>query len=420
MATPTDRQLLIRLASTLPVGSEARRVVLAGCEKLKVPEMREQCEKSKKDGPPAAGKGKSKSKGDDKMPAELLEKFKAKKKAALPKGVQQLLAQLQANPDSTLPLKEATWLGPRRWDHANVLGNLGLVEWAPGGRGLGLTPKGKRYRLASQRSMWDSNRPALIRLASSLSTGSDERRVILARIQKEARGGWDETISGDLMRARFGDQAVMIEEMPGKPVKRKVRRIRFSTEWVMRGQWFNPGGPFLMGNIWNDAGITKNMTYDRAVAAMRGAIEEAGSNALKEAAKLSKKYPGNYMTPAEMQAQMDKVKWPKNFLGSEDVVSFLEVEPQDYSPISFRGKDFAGTSRWDEFTFYDEADKDDYMAQNEGMRAFYKSTSKGAARKLFKLLKADPSVVRNMDNGDFLLWLDKNKVSHRYVPTVWR
>ena len=125
MATPTDRQLLIRLASTLPVGSEARRVVLAGCEKLKVPEMREQCEKSKKDGPPAAGKGKSKSKGDDKMPAELLEKFKAKKKAALPKGVQQLLAQLQANPDSTLPLKEATWLGPRRWDHANVLGNLG-------------------------------------------------------------------------------------------------------------------------------------------------------------------------------------------------------------------------------------------------------------------------------------------------------
>ena len=60
------------------------------------------------------------------------------------------------------------------------------------------------------------------------------------------------------------------------------------------------------------------------------------------------------------------------------------------------------------------------MAQNEGMRAFYKSTSKGAARKLFKLLKADPSVVRNMDNGDFLLWLDKNKVSHRYVPTVWR
>jgi len=199
--TPFDSQTkkaLLRLASTLPVGSPERRVILAGCEKLPAGKMRENCEKSKKDGvQPGKGKSKSKSKSKskgDKMPAELLEKFKAKKKAsklkaqmsgagtwivvdasgkvaaegfsdlpaakrwiadqnkkkaALSKGVQQLLAQLQTNPDSTLPLKEATWLGSRRWDHANVLGNLGLVEWAPGGRGLRLTPKGKGYRLAS-------------------------------------------------------------------------------------------------------------------------------------------------------------------------------------------------------------------------------------------------------------------------------
>ena len=412
MATPTDRQLLIRVASTLPVGSEARRVILAGCEKLKVPAMRENCEKSKEDGvQPGKGKSKSKSKGDDKMPAELLEKFKAKKKAKtarLMKRQEKILRQYLDSASS--PAMDYDGLPPQVQSALRRVKNQETLH-SDVERWLGDN---------AQRSMWASNRPALIRLASSLPAGSDERRVILARIQKEARGGWDEVISGDLMRARFGGQRVMIEEMPGKPVKRKVRRITFSTEWVMRGGWFRPGGPFLMDNIWNDAGITKNMTYDRAVAAMRGAIEEVGTKALKEAAKLSKKYPGNYMTPAEMQAQMDKVKWPKNFLGNEDVVSFLEVEPQDYSPISFKGKDFAGTSRWDEFTFYDEADKDDYMAQMEGMRAFYKSTSKGAARKLFKLLKADPDVVRNMDNGDFLLWLGKNKVSHRYVPTVWR
>ena len=68
------------------------------------------------------------------------------------RGAQRLLAQLQANPDSTLPLKEATWLGSRRWDHANVLGNLGLVEWAPGGRGLMLTSKGRGFRAAADKT----------------------------------------------------------------------------------------------------------------------------------------------------------------------------------------------------------------------------------------------------------------------------
>ena len=79
------------------------------------------------------------------------------------RGAQRLLAQLQANPDSTLPLKEATWLGSRRWDHANVLGNLGLVEWAPGGRGLMLTSKGRGFRAAADKTAapdyewWDKN-----------------------------------------------------------------------------------------------------------------------------------------------------------------------------------------------------------------------------------------------------------------------
>ena len=78
-----DRSALIRLAALLPKGSPERRAILAGCEKLPEGPMRDNCEKSKKDGvKPGKGKAKSKGKKDDgKMPAELLEKFKAKKKA---------------------------------------------------------------------------------------------------------------------------------------------------------------------------------------------------------------------------------------------------------------------------------------------------------------------------------------------------
>ena len=85
--TASERSAMIRLAAALPVGSPERRAILAGCEKLPEGPMRDNCEKSKKDGvQPGKGKAKSddnKKKDDDgKMPAELLEKFKAKKKAA--------------------------------------------------------------------------------------------------------------------------------------------------------------------------------------------------------------------------------------------------------------------------------------------------------------------------------------------------
>lgn len=90
--TASERSAMIRLAAALPVGSPERRAILAGCEKLPAGPMRDNCEKSKEDGvQPGKGKAKSddKKKDDGKMPAELLEKFKAKKKAASgphPKG----------------------------------------------------------------------------------------------------------------------------------------------------------------------------------------------------------------------------------------------------------------------------------------------------------------------------------------------
>ena len=83
--TASERSAMVRLAATLPVGSPERRAILAGCEKLPAGAMRDNCEKSKKDGvQPGKGKSKAKSdskKDDGKMPAELLEKFKSKKKA---------------------------------------------------------------------------------------------------------------------------------------------------------------------------------------------------------------------------------------------------------------------------------------------------------------------------------------------------
>jgi hypothetical protein len=106
----SDLTAMIRLASTLPVGSPERRAILAGCEKLPAGGMRDNCEKSKENGGVGKSKGKKdekedgkkdKKKDDGKMPADLLEKFKGKKKAAMERSAMiHLAASLPAGDES--------------------------------------------------------------------------------------------------------------------------------------------------------------------------------------------------------------------------------------------------------------------------------------------------------------------------------
>jgi len=147
----TNRSAMIRLAALLPKGSPERRALLAGCEKLPEGPMRDNCEKSKKDGvKPGKGKAKSKGKKDDgKMPAELLEKFKAKKKA-----------------ERKAPPKEHQFTSE---DNPNPKGN--------DKDGDGKTNEKKPF---------ESKKAALVRLASTLPKGSDERRTLLAMLKSAA------------------------------------------------------------------------------------------------------------------------------------------------------------------------------------------------------------------------------------------
>ena len=253
-------------------------------------------------------------------------------------------------------------------------------------------------------------REKLIRLAHE----KPEMRKHLLPLIKEARGLSD-IITGKGMRSSLAghpEHKFLIEELPGKPVKRKVRR----REWDLGNlnHHMRSTNAFMMENIQRDAKIHKGMSYDQAVVAMTKAVAKAVDNAVQGSAENAKKYPKNY----EAIDKKDLLKtWARTLSSYEDTVSWLEVEPANYEPISFKGKDFGGTSKWGEFTFYEDSDPYD---QQEGMRAFSKSNSKGAARKLFKLLKANPEVVRSMDSGDFTKWLQANKISYRYVPTVWR
>jgi hypothetical protein len=187
--TASERSAMIRLAALLPVGSPERRALIAGCEKMKSPEMVKSCEAMKAGNPPG-GKGKSKAKSDDKkkddgkMPAELLEKFEAKDKKAgdVPAELKKHQFTSEDNPNpkgndkdgdgetnepSPVPKKAEKY----PWDEC--------IEQQTKAYSAEAAPKicGKIRAESQGRSA--SPKAALVRLAASMPKGSTERKTIL-------------------------------------------------------------------------------------------------------------------------------------------------------------------------------------------------------------------------------------------------
>lgn len=253
-------------------------------------------------------------------------------------------------------------------------------------------------------------RSHVLRVAADLPVGDPTRRKILAVLREGGRD-WKPLVSNDKVRIQWQDHpgnSLMIQELPTKPVKRRLRRATVETQMWVHHLGTGAGDHFLMSNILRDAKLTSSMNYDQAVNAMRQAVEKAKQRAISDERS------------SFTEDWFKKFGWGSKWWFNEDDVYFLEVEPTDYKPVSFAGRDFGGKSEWNSFTFYDDKDDDEYMRQMEGMRAFYESTSAAPARKLFKLLKADPDAVKRMDIKQFKALLDKNKIAYKYVPTVWR
>ena len=193
--TASERSAMIRLAATLPVGSPERRALIAGCEKMKSPEMVKSCE-AMKAGKPPGGKGKSKAKSDDKkkddgkMPAELLEKFEAKKAGDVPAELKkhQFTSEDNPNPkgndkDGDGKSGEPSPLKGKKADHHEESKEKypwdECIEQQTKAYSAEAAPKicGKIRAESQGRSA--SPKAALIRLAASMPKGSTERKTLI-------------------------------------------------------------------------------------------------------------------------------------------------------------------------------------------------------------------------------------------------
>jgi hypothetical protein len=218
-------------------------------------------------------------------------------------------------------------------------------------------------------------------------------------------------ILGDGIRIKWfdhPDNRMVIEELPKKPVKKQLDRAEIEAGWFVQSLGYGAGDSFLMSNLVHDAQLHSSMNFDAAVAAMKKSLEEAKDRVLKNE------------NLSFTEDWFKQTGWA-HIIRSKPV-SWLTVEPHDYQPIVAKGKDFTVTSEWNDFKAYSprsfpEDDPNTYGGDPHWSSLGSKSS--GGARKLFTILKADPTALKEILWSKFSEWLTKNKIAFGYSHSNW-
>lgn len=220
-------------------------------------------------------------------------------------------------------------------------------------------------------------------------------KMKMASGKKVARD-WDKTLSNDNVRVRWNDDLILIEELPGKPVKRKVRKAFLDFFHYYRSDGL------LVVNVIRKFKVSASSTFDRVLAE----LNEATIAELDRLATTG--YAGPWIENAKQSAGKPWI----------DTISFLEVEPKDYKPMTVKGYDFVLTSEWTKFSAY--SPNSDFQ-QTDPYYTVYQQKSPGAARRLFQILKADPTLLKNISWGRGLSdWLTKAGIGYESHSSSWR
>jgi len=238
-------------------------------------------------------------------------------------------------------------------------------------------------------------REAVIRLASQRP---EFRETLVPLVfnhdarAKWARGGgrWDAVWIGKDVRVSYHNAYILVEEIPGKKFKRQMGYTEITMWYAVQTLHLDE---FLGINLINDAKLSKSMDYDKVLKALKGAVDKARKAVEKKG--------------------LDK---DDGVRVSEKQVFYLKVVPLDVQPITAEAKDFAVTSEWTEFSAYSPSS--DFQLQDPYYTKI-KEKSSGAARKLFKILKADPKALKGVSWEGFTDWLSKEKIGYDYQHSVW-
>jgi hypothetical protein len=207
-----------------------------------------------------------------------------------------------------------------------------------------------------------------------------------------AHDDWRKKIIGRDFRLRYNDQgtsSILMEELPEKG--KRTLRVFAANVWM--------GGHF---SIINDSNIvskvTPSMGFDQAKKAMLAEIEELKAIEVKD-------YHGD---PEHMKFAVQT---------NEYSVNVMKVAPEGMDKIIVEGKDFKVTADWNSFSAYDPGS--DFQSMDPSYTK-YNSSSPMAARKFYKMARANPDLLKNISWGAFSTWLNHNGIKYKTHFSQWR
>jgi len=220
---------------------------------------------------------------------------------------------------------------------------------------------------------------------------------VAARFQRQAGSlsKWDGKLVGKDCRLQWSDHMFYLEELPQKG-KKKLRVAELQTlHEILRVSFTMPS------NVLRDAKLGRSDSYDAIKKKLLKAVLEGRDEAGDQIPEWAHK---------------QKAAW------YESQVYFLEVTPENVAPYKAKGKDFTVHVSWTDFSAYGEPTEAEiaHSMMGDPSGSSLKSKSKGAARKFYKTLQAEPNALKGVSWQDFTKWLDTKKIGYDWRHSVWR
>jgi hypothetical protein len=229
------------------------------------------------------------------------------------------------------------------------------------------------------------NDPIAVRVAARFL-----RRVIATR--------WEGKIVGKDFRLQWTRDQWQLEELPQKGKK----KLRVDTMDGGGSRYSGNSGSadmsgYITQNILRKAGVTSSDSFDHVKAKIQAAMDAAAEGVISK-------------DPLGKWDFLRHTKW------NEKLVYFTEVMPEGMEPLEAEGQDFSVKVEWTTFKAYDpDAD----FQSHDPHYTLYESSSPGAARKFYQIIKENPSAIKHIPWSKFSEWLNQNKIGYKTHFSQW-
>lgn len=218
-------------------------------------------------------------------------------------------------------------------------------------------------------------------------------------VERLDEGSWDGSFVTPTARFTWTMHEYKLEELPQKG-KKRLRVSSMQNPWGIIGHGRGAPNDFIADNIIMRAKLSKGDTFDR----IKAKLDREFKNAIEVA---KRDHPDWW----EKNSWLDNLRW------TDETVHYLKVVPEGTDPIVAKGRDFTVNSEWTKFSAYDPGSD---MQSHDPSYTQYAAKSPAAARKLYKILKADPKALARLSWRDFRGWLNKNKIAFDTNFSSWR